>query len=155
MSFKIGDKVRRIVQDNTDCKNVYFGVGDIATVTGFDSNPFYSTWPVVTLENGTPFIGGNNPAYLSLVKDKSGSRWARSTLIYKTVKAEMQGKSEWPALRKELIIMLNEAKEKFKSTYDFQPEVKYLSSVIYWGDTVQGFDFWCNWAGKLNCGWMR
>ncbi len=151
MKFKIGDKVRRVGYDNEDTNGAVFAVGDTATVVEID----FEGWPVVVLKDGTYFLGGNSPMCLELIKNKSGSRWARSTLIYKTVKAEMQGKPEWPALRKELIIMLNDAKEKFKSTDDFQPEVQYLSSAIYWGDTVQGFDFWYGWAGKLKCGWMR
>jgi len=87
------------------------------------------------------------------IGDKSGSRWARNTLIYKTVKAEMQGKPEWPALRKELIVMLNEAKEGFISSYDFDPDLPYLSSVIAWSETKQGHNFWSSWANKLKCGW--
>lgn len=153
MKFKIGDKVRRITCDNGGYNNNThweFNIGETATVVSISDG-----WATLKSDKYPFNLPDNCTDYLELIKNKSGSRWARSTLIYKTVKAEMQGKPEWPALRKELIIMLNEAKEKFKSTNDLQPEVKYLSSVIYWGDTVQGSDFWSNWAGKLNCGWMR
>lgn len=152
MKFKIGDKVRRI-----DCPNRgsnptpwVISVGDVVEITGFQLDGWLNV-----KHPDYPFVLHDScPLYFELVKDKSGSRWARSTLIYKTVKAEMQDKPEWPALRKELITMLNEAKEKFGlGTGNFNPELPHLSSVILWTNTKQGRPFWFDWAGKLACGW--
>jgi hypothetical protein len=150
MTFRIGDKVRRI-----DCSNRggfdapwVISVGDVVEITGIQSDG----WLNVKHPDYPFVIHDSCPRYFEPVKDKSGARWARGTLIYKTVKAEMQGKPEWPALRKELIVMLNEAKEKF-SPYDFNPKLPHLSSVIAWSDTKQGHQFWSDWADKLKCGW--
>jgi hypothetical protein len=152
MKFKIGDKVRRITFNNNGKVNDKYwelNVGETATVVSI-----FNDWATLKSDKYPFDLPANCTDYLELVKDESGSRWARNTLIYKTVKAEMQGKPEWPALRKELIVMLNEAKEKFGlNSTDFKPESDRLSSVVLWFDTKQGFNFWHNWAYKLQCGW--
>jgi len=59
VSFKVGDKVRKIVSDNLDGTN-RFSVGDIKTVVDIDE----CNWVVVE-----GFNGGNNPDRLELVEE--------------------------------------------------------------------------------------